>query len=223
VLAQRRISSLADAGMLTFLLSYTFSKSFEQSHRLNNWNLAERPVHEISALDKPHTLALTGLWDLPLGWGRKYFANTGRLGGALLNGWAIDWVFTYSSGYPVSRPDAILTCASYDAPGGQTSAHWFNSDPGCYRARGTYELRTYDDRFSNIRNPAAPQLDISIEKTFWLNERYSLQFRGESYNLTNTPILPGPNTNFGDPRFGQLPIQQNNLPRYVQLAAKIVF
>lgn len=38
-----------------------------------------------------------------------------------------------------------------------------------------------------------------------------------------TPILPGPNTNFRDPRFGQLPLQQTNFPRYIQPAAKLVF
>lgn len=80
VFARRRLSSLADAGIFTFLLSYTFSTSFEQSHRLNNWNLAERPIHEISALDKPQVVALTGLWDLPFGWGRRYFADVGRFG-----------------------------------------------------------------------------------------------------------------------------------------------
>jgi hypothetical protein len=223
VFAQRRFGSLADAGIFTFLLSYTFSKSLEQSHRLNDWNLAEGPVHEISALDKPQVLAITGFWDLPLGWGRHYFGDVGRLGGALLNGWAVDWTFTYGSGYPVARPVAVFSCSSYDSPGGQNAGHWFNNTASCYKALGPYQLRTFDDRFTNIRNPAAPQLNISVEKTFWLNERWSMQFRGESFNLTNTPILPGPNTNFGDPRFGQLPIQQNNLPRYVQLAAKIVF
>jgi hypothetical protein len=223
VFGQRRFGSLADAGIFTFLLSYTFSKSFEQNHRLNDWNLAERPVHEISALDKPQVLAITGFWDLPLGWGRRYFGDVGRLGGALLNGWAVDWTFTYGSGYPVARPVAVFSCSSYDPPGRQNAGHWFNNTASCYKALGPYQLRTFDDRFTNIRNPAAPQLNISVEKTFWVNERWSLQFRGESFNLTNTPILPGPNTNFGDPRFGQLPIQQNNLPRYVQLAAKIVF
>jgi hypothetical protein len=79
------------------------------------------------------------------------------------------------------------------------------------------------DILPGIRNPAAPQLNVSVEKTFWLNDRYTLQFRGEAYNLANTPILPAPDTTFGDPTFGALPIQQNNFPRFIQLAAKIVF
>ena len=180
-------------------------------------------MHEIGPLDKPQVLAITGLWDLPLGWGRRFFSDVGRFGGALLNGWAVDWTLTYNSGYPVALPAADFLCGSYDAPQGQNAAHWFNNDPACWKTPGVYEIRTYQDRFSNIRNPTAPQLNVSVEKTFWLGEKYTMQFRGESFNLTNTPILPGPNTNFGDPRFGQLPIQQNNFPRYVQIAAKIVF
>ncbi len=223
VFAERRFSGLTDGGIFTFLLSYSFSKSYDMSHRLNSWNLNEPPVHEISALDKPQVLAVTGLWDLPFGWGRRFFADVGPKAGAFLNGWAVDWTLTYNSGYPVAMPNANFVCSSYDAPGGQTAAHWFNNDPACWKAPGVYEIRTYLDRMSNVRNPTAPQLNISVEKTFWIGEKYTLQFRGESFNVTNTPILPGPNTNFGDPRFGQLPIQQNNFPRYVQVAAKIIF
>jgi len=223
VLAERRFSGLADGGIFTFLIAYSFSKSYDMSHRLNAWNLNEAPVHEIGALDKPQVLAITGLWDLPFGWDRRFFSNVGRLGGALLNGWAVDWTLTYNSGYPVSMPNADFVCSNYDSPLGQSAAHWFNNDPACWKTPGVYEIRTYLDRFSNIRNPTAPQLNLSVEKTFWLGEKYTMQFRGESFNVTNTPILPGPNTNIGDPRFGQLPIQQNNLPRYIQVAAKIVF
>jgi hypothetical protein len=221
--AERRVLDSAAAGTMMFMLSYTFSKSFEASHRLNNWNLAEKPIHELTAFDKPHTFGLAGYWELPIGWGRRWLTDGSRLTGALTNGWSVDWILTYYAGYPVSKPDSIFLCDSYFAPGGQTPERWFNNDPKCYQARPLYSLRTVEDRFSNIRNPAAPQLNVSVEKTFWLSEKVTLQFRGESFNVTNTPILPGPNTNFRDPRFGQLPLQQNNFPRFVQLAAKILF
>jgi hypothetical protein len=223
ILAEKRVLDSAKTGMFLFLLSYTFSKSFEASHRLNPWNLAEQPIHELSALDKPHTLAISGLWDLPIGWGRRWFNSGGRLAGAFLNGWSVDWIMTYSSGYPVNQPDAMFTCASSSAPGGQTPDHWFNNDPNCYEARPQYSLRTNADRFSNIRNPTAPLLNASIEKTFWMTEKYALQFRGESFNVANTPIMGPPNTDFKNVRFGQLPLAQSNFPRYVQLAAKIIF
>ena len=220
---ERRFLDSAQTGILTFLLTYTFSKSFEASHRLNSWNLREKPVHELTALDKPHTLGLAGVWDLPVGWGRRWLNNGNRLAGAFTNGWTVDWIFTYYSGYPVAKPDAYFVCSSYFAPGGQTAGQWFNNDRKCYQQRPQYSLRTAEDRFSNIRNPSAPQLNLSIEKTFWLGERYTFQLRGEAFNVTNTPILGAPNSDFHDLRFGQLPPWQNNFPRFIQFGAKISF
>jgi hypothetical protein len=224
VFVERKVKDLGQAGEFLFLLSYTFSKSMQQANRLNSWNLAEKPVKELSPLDKPHTFALSGLWDLPFGWGRHYLSDVGRLGGFLWNGWAADWILTYNSGYPVSQPDAIFSCSGNGSPPqGPSAAHWFNNDPQCWSARPQYSLRTAPDVFSKIRNPSAPQLHLSIEKTWWLNDRFTMQLRGESFNLTNTPILPGPVTDYRDPRFGQLPIQQNNFPRMVQIGLKILF
>jgi len=221
--AQRKFSSLADAGVFTFLLAYTYSKLTAQNHRIDAWNLQQPLIDDLSNLDKQQVLALTGLWDLPVGWGKRWLSDVNRVGGALVNGWAVDWTLTYASGYPVARPDANFLCANYNTPGGQTASEYFNNTKGCWKAYGPYDPRRAPDILPGMRNPTAPQLNVSVEKTFWLSDRFTLQFRGEAYNLTNTPILPAPDTTLGDPRFGQLPIQQNNFPRFVQLAAKIVF
>lgn len=225
VFAERKIKDLGPSGgQFFFLFSYTFSKSLQQANRLNPWNLNEKPVKELTPLDKPHTLALSGLWELPFGWGRKYGGDVNRGIGFLINGWAADWIFTYNSGYPVAQPDAIYSCGtSYASPAGRTAAHWFNNNASCWSARPQYTLRTAPDVFSTIRNPAAPQLHVSVEKTWWAGDHLTLQLRGESFNLTNTPILPGPSTDYRDSRFGQLPIQQNNFPRMVQVGLKILF
>jgi hypothetical protein len=84
-------------------------------------------------------------------------------------------------------------------------------------------VRTIPDRFPDIREPAKPQLNVALEKTFHFSERYRFQFRGEAFNLTNTPIRPGPDTNFSSATFGQLPKSQKNFPRVIQLALKIYF
>src|SRR5260370_42282238 len=108
VLAEKRIQDLAKSGTFLCLLCCALSKSFEASHRPNPWNLAEKPIHELSAFDKPQTLAISGLWDLPIGWGRPWFNQVRRLGAGFLNGWSGDWILTDSSWYPVNQPDAIF-------------------------------------------------------------------------------------------------------------------
>ena len=220
---EKRVLDSETAGVISFLFAYTYSKSFAADHRLNDWNLAEKPIHELSNIDKPQNIAFAGTWDLPVGWGRRWLNGVPRVVGAFTNGWALDWIFTYSSGYPVQEPNAIFTCGSYAAPDGQTRTQWFNNSAKCYQSYPLYTLRTNPDVFPNIRTPAAPQLNLSIEKTFWLGEKCTLQFRGEAYNLANTPVFPGPDTNYKDVRFGQLPLEQSNFPRYVQIAAKFVF
>lgn len=223
VRAEKRVLSNRDTGVLTFVVAYTFSKSFEQNHRLNDWNLAEPGIHELSNLDKPQSVAFSGVWDLPIGKSRRFFPVQGPIGGALLNGWSFDWILTYTSGYPVGKPDAVFSCGDYRVKQ-QTQNQWYNNDPSCYADRPPFTLRSAEDRFPNIRNPSAPQLNVALQKTFKLSERFSFQLRGESFNVTNTPIFPGPaSSDYRNPLFGKLNPQQQNFPRLVQLAGKFYF
>jgi hypothetical protein len=75
-----------------------------------------------------------------------------------------------------------------------------------------------------VENPAAPQLNVAFVKTTQITERYKVTFRAESFNLTNTPIRPGPgSTSFTSATFGIIPNAQNNFPRLVQLAMRLDF
>ena len=56
-----------------------------------------------------------------------------------------------------------------------------------------------------------------------VRERLRFVLRGEAFNITNTPGYAGPNTDFNSTRFGQLPDNQQNWPRLIQLAAKFHF
>ena len=53
-------------------------------------------------------------------------------------------------------------------------------------------LRTLSTRFPNIRNRREPIIDFSIFKAFPITEQVRLQFRAESFNLTNTPWFGNP-------------------------------
>jgi hypothetical protein len=205
------------------IFSYTFSKNFEQSTRLNNWNLNEPPVKQLVSYDKPQNIAFHGIYDLPFGRGRRLLNRPGRMLDPLVSGWNVNWIFRFLSGNPVNKPDRIFVCESYFAPV-QTHDTWFNNDQTCYRTRLTnYTLRTAETRFSNLRQPDSPSLNISAGKTFRVREGTTFNLRVEAFNATNTPLYGGPNTDPSNIRFGMLPLDQRNFPRHVQVAGKLLF
>lgn len=224
---EKRLSG-GNKGNFTWVLSYTFSKAFEANHRMDNWNINEPLVHELDYQDKPQSIAFSGVWDLPFGQGRAHAANLQNpFLNALASNWTFNWIFTYYSGYPVGWPDLVLNtsvpgCDSW-AVANQNSQHWFNNNKACYSTRAPYTFHTNPDRFPNVRNPAEPQVNIAVEKAIPFGDRYKLTLRGEAFNLANTVIRPGPDTNFNDDNFGKLPLTQQNFPRLVQLAAKFYF
>lgn len=73
------------------------------------------------------------------------------------------------------------------------------------------------------RNPSAPNTDESLVKALKFSERNNGQIRVEAFNLTNTWIPSGPNTNVTNPAFGTIPTAQSNISRQVQLAFKLNF
>jgi hypothetical protein len=198
------------------------SKAYEANHRLQNWNLDEPLIYELDNQDKPNMVSFSGVWDLPFGRGRMLFNSDNPVVDKIASGWQFDWILVYNSGYPVPWPNLINKCGNWHVEN-QTRYSWFNNDKSCYETIPSFNLRTLPDRFPDIRQFQRPQLNITIEKTTRINERFRVQIRAETFNLTNTPIYGGVTTDFNSTRFGRLPDNQQNWPRFVQLAAKLFF
>jgi hypothetical protein len=211
-------------GTLTWVLSYAFGKAFEMNHRLNDWNVLEPPIRELDNTDKTHNLSFSGVWDLPIGKGRRYLNTGNPIVKALVSNWTYNWIVTYETGNPTTWPDLINKCGDWHATG-QGEDNWFNNDKSCYaQLPNGNVLRTVPDRFSDIRNPSVgPFMNTAVEKSFPIGERYKVLFRAESFNVFNHSQRPGPDTTFTSPTFGMLPKSQLNFPRLIQLAAKFYF
>jgi len=159
---------------------------------------------------------------LPFGPGQRLLNAENPVFRKLTGGWQFDWILTYRSGYPVGWPNLVNYCGDWHAHP-QTRYSWFNNNKSCYATVPAFTLRTLPDRFPDIRQHAAPQLNIALEKTTRISERFRFMIRGEAFNLTNTPIYGGVDTSFTSTRFGMLPQDQQNWPRFIQLAAKFFF
>jgi len=79
--------------------------------------------------------------------------------------------------------------------------------------------------YSGIRIPRSHQFDTNLSKNFAIVERATLQVRLEAFNVLNHPLWSeAPDNNTNDSTFGLIqkgPSGQSNLPRQVQLSAKV--
>ena len=197
-----------------------------------NYN-ANNMIYAVDSNNKSWEHAFSGVWDLPVGKGKKFANSVSGVADKLISGWRWDYIFTYISGFPTGSIGAFNYCGTWTAsprtgqPNGRDQYHWFNNNPACYASFPSNTINTgylTAPRFTNDNNPAAPQLNFAVEKNTKFKERYTLTFRAESFNLLNTPIRnPVQSTTYTSPVFGVLAPNQYNFPRLVQLAMKLFF
>ena len=224
---------------LSYQLAYTYSKNMESTSYRNGWPWQDpHPIYDPVAYDRTNIFTFAGEWDMPMGRGAKYiFAHPSRVLGGVVNDWRMDWIFSDESGTPIGIPNVWFVGNHGFVPsGGSTFSQWIYNCNGlpkaCYTPIPTFGQGNQPDRVGYLRSPYIPNLDLSLQKDFMLTESKRLQFRADAFNLMNTPLFPGPNTNTSqipkqvDGRwqgFGTVNLFQQNFPRIIQLSLKLFF
>jgi hypothetical protein len=90
------------------------------------------------------------------------------------------------------------------------------------RIRLANNVRYFPSRIDGIRSPFLNLWDISIVKQLPISGRVRAQFNVEFLNAFNKVVFNDANTDPTNADFGKV-TSQNNLPRDIQLAFKIVF
>lgn len=184
----------------TFQVSYTWSKTMEAIEFLNSVDV--RPYESISSQDRPHRLVASGIWEIPVGRGRRFGGNLPRALDFFVGGWQLNGVMQKQSGPPLGFGD-VWTLFTGDPnnivlPKDQRSVdRWFNTDAGFNKNNAQQlasNIRTSPLRFSNIRADGQSRWDFSTIKNFRITERANMQFRAECLNAWNHPNLSTPNT-----------------------------
>jgi len=235
----KRVSGGAGRG-LSFQISYTYSKTMNEDGYENGWPYQDiQQIHQLADNDRTHLLAVTSVYNLPIGKGGLLLANASRPVNALVGGWVLGGVFYAQSGTPVGvNTGWFYTCNhSYKPAGGSTLGHWFStaSDPSaCWQGIPPYGLMNLTGRTGQVRNPTVPDLDLSLEKSVPISNRLNFTLRLDAFNSTNSVLFGGPDTNPGDGPatfqagsgwhgFGTVGYQQQNIPRVLQVEGKITF
>jgi len=242
--AQAKIEKRFTRGY-TVLAAYTWSKFTERVFKLNPSDSGYE--NRLSEFDVPHRVALSGIWEVPFGNGRRWASGASGISNALIGGWSLQAIGQFQSGRPISFHDrnayfngdlgALKSDYSGDSnqPVFDISGFYFHDaavqtngvdDPTKQRADSRIRLannvRYFPSRIPGLRGQGLNLWDISIVKQVPINGRVRAQFNVEFLNAFNHPVFNNPGTDPTAADFGKV-TSQNNLPRDIQLAAKIVF
>jgi len=225
--------------------TYTWSHFTEQVFRLNATDAGFEK--RLARDDVPHRVTTSILYELPFGRGKTWGRNAAGFTNGLIGGWSINAIGQFQSGRPLDfasrniyfNGDLNALKAHYtndtDQPVWDLSGFYFHDaavqtngvdDPVKQRAdqriRLANNLRYFPSRVDGLRSPFLKLWDISIVKQVPLNGRVRAQFNIEFLNAFNSVVFNDANTDPTNADFGKV-TSQNNLPRDIQLAAKIVF
>lgn len=211
----------------TFQLAYTWSKLMEAVEFLNPTDPA--PYESIGAFDRTHRLAMSGIWEVPVGRERRFGSALPAALQWVAGGWQISSIVVRQSGAPLGFGNVPFQgdLKAIPLPKGERSVEqWFNTGAGFVRNTAqqlSFNVRTMPLRFSGIRGDGRATWDFSAIKNFSLSERATLQLRAQVFNAWNHPNFNDPRTNPFATDFGQITGAGGSDARNWQFALKLKF
>lgn len=215
----------------TLQASYTFSKFMEAITYLNGAD--PLPTEVISDFDRPHRFASSGIFELPVGKGKRFWSDVPTVASYFISGWQVSAIYTFQSGAPLGDwPNIVFNgdVKNIGLPRGQqTIQKWINTSAGFLTTNGVLasNVRTFPVRFGFIRGDKINNWDIGIiKKTRFGEGKKEFQYRAEFLNAFNHPLLftTAVNLNPSQATFGQVTAgTQGNYARRVQMTFKFLF
>jgi hypothetical protein len=186
---------------ISYTLSRTIDFADDQDSGLSwNWAPMLGRNRAVAGFDRTHNFQFYGNLPLPFGRGEKYL-QTG-IGSKLAGGWQINWIMSRTSGTPFSVGTAST---SLNAPGNSQTADQVKPNVAILGGHGAGDpyfdplafAPVTEVRFGNtgrniLRGPGMFNIDGSLFRSFVFHDRFNLQFRLETFGLTNTPAFGNP-------------------------------
>ena len=218
---------------LSFTLAYTWSRSLDvgsdqASFTINN-NF--RRNYGPSNYDRTHMLTISHIFELPVGKGKPYL-NHGPAS-YIVGGWQLNGIYRLATGTPFSITTDATPC---NCPGNGNYANVLHASQirgGIGPGQKWFDVSAFaappPNTFGNagrniLRGPRLSNYDMSLFRTFPIGELARLEFRGEFYNLTNTPHFANPSGSVTSGNFGEISSTLGGYGnREVQLALRLTF
>jgi hypothetical protein len=205
----------------------------------NIYNLAAE--HGPSSFDVKLLNVTSVVYDVPVGRGRKYFANMNPVADIFLGGWQLNGINTANTGEPINvfytpstandvtglasdyRGEAILrpNVSCTGSTGQSTALSLLTYFAGC-----AFTTPPVNDPFGNLgrnafRAPSLENWDLGINKFVTIKEGMRLQFRSEFFNVLNHTNFGIPNQQSNSSAFGTITTAYP--ARQIQFGLKLLF
>ncbi len=205
---------------LSFKTNYTYSKTLDynsggSSNASQNQTKSLLDVYSlrlsrgIAAFSLRHQFNGNFGYQLPFGKGRHWAGNARGWLDELIGSWQWNGIVTAQSGFPLTpqvgsntsgsgdtdNPDVPNYNAAFSGPvilgvdGFKKSGKYFNPLAYSQPTLGTFG----NVQRGSLTGPRLVDFDTSLFKTFSINERWSLQFRTEAFNILNHVSFREPN------------------------------
>jgi hypothetical protein len=229
---------------LMFGVTYTLSKSMDSGSNYrdivpdtydtsNLWGPSEYDTRQVAIINY--------LYDLP------FFKNRNTLTGKLLGGWEIAGAVQFQTGTPcgigtnndfagvgefgsfgcgsqgqfwILNGPVTINTGAFAGPVTTSASPTYFSASVTQPAAGTFNLQP--GVRDSVYAPGFQDWNLSLFKTFAINERSGFQFRAEAYDFGNHPNLSGPNLNPTSSQFGMI-TSKTGLVRQLQLSLRFYF
>jgi hypothetical protein len=208
---------------------------------LDYYNLAlEKAVVEF---DRRHVGKIFVNYELPFGKGKAIASGANNWVDAIIGGWSMAAILNYSSGTPLgfggsfplsggwngATNRANIAAGDMKVPFDKSKFNLLSPlDPNntflnksLFSDPAPLTLGTSAPRYDQVRGFGTPNEDISLQKNWFVAERYRIQFRADMLNALNRSVLGGIQTGVTNPQFGQ--VTGIGGTRQVQLGLRLDF
>lgn len=226
-----------------FLATYTKSKLIDNgSGRIFGESAFVPPVQNVYNLaaerglsegDVSQRLVLSHTVELPFGKGRRYLASAPAAAQILAGGWSLVGAATFTTGFPLAltstgnsgvgggvlRPNSTGRSAELEGTVQSRLNRFF--DTSQFTVPEPFTFGNVSRTLPDVRGPGRRSYDLALQKNFLIREPFSLLFRAEAFNLSNTPYFFRPGQGLGTATFGVINAATGE--RQVQFSLKVLF
>ncbi|MBI4906146.1 MAG: carboxypeptidase regulatory-like domain-containing protein [Acidobacteria bacterium] len=210
-----------------FNLGYTALKLREADFFWAEFDTAptERPSND----GRPHRIVATGIYEVPVGRGKKFLGNLGRPMNLVIGGWQFAASYEYQPGGLLDFGANVFYYGS-DVNNvknvNRTFDTWFNTadfERTAGRGPNSFHVRQFQTRIPGLRSNMTNQWNANAAKNLRFTERVNLQLRLDALNVTNRSQMGGPSTDPYSTNFGRVTSQTSAVNRWLQVQARITF